>query len=737
MSRYVNIKIKNLLFLSATLFAFISINSAAYSQIPDVDFQTTPDINSFQQYTDESDVYYKNGMEFLNSKQYTKAIDAFEKALSLAPNRTTTRINLAVTYINRGTYFYNQLKDFDKSASDYRNAIYLLKYDNFVPTSDMAAENLGVVKADLDNIYKDAQISSAKSSRLRIARELRGQGKFREALVEFYESLEGNQTDFPIYTAIADISSVLQNEKIAIKYYRKAIEYNTNNADLHLKLAQSLNNSGDSENAIKEFNIALKTTKKEDQAEVLQDLENLWIKKLQDNPQDATAHMNLGVVLQKKGDFDGALKEYQFAEEINPNDITTRLNIGTLCQAKKDYSTAINAYNTILQVNPDNLLAHYYKGTALRDMGQLDDAVKEFQLVINKDASNTNAKEALFDTIKMFPDSQDVSAIFKTFADNNPTDAIAQYKYGFHLHSLKRLDEALEYYNKTIALDPKFADAYLNMAVIYKEKNQTNNAISSLQNGLKSAPKNQKLKEMLSSLNSQTVTSRYQNALNKHNQGKYDEAIKEYLSIIQISEPDADLYINLGAAYQASKKLNEAAGAYIKATQIDSKNSTAYYYLGTVYSAQGKNEDASKAYRKALALDPENKDIKQALKDSNQSIKDSSLQTGINEYNKGKYSEALLTFNTLSMKDPNNGNVYYYRGMVYDALKKYQLAVADYKLTIKFSPDLSYAYYAIAVDYDTLRNYPEAKKWYSFFIIKSTDKSDQYVKYARDRIKQI
>ena len=474
-----------------------------------------------------------------------------------------------------------------------------------------------------------------------------------------------------------------------------------------------------------------------DAAEVLQDLENLWVKKLQDNPQDASAHMNLGVVLQKKGDFDGALKEYQFAEEINPNDITTRLNIGTLCQAKKDFTTAINAYNTIIQVNPDNLLAHYYKGTALRDMGQLDDAVKEFQFVLNKDASNTNAKEALFDTIKMFPDSQDVSAIFKTFADNNPTDAIAQYKYGFHLHSLKRLDEALEYYKKTIALDPKFADAYLNMAVIYKEKNQPANAIYALQNGLKSAPKNQKLKDMLSSLNSQTVTSRYQNALKKHNQGKYDEAIKEYLSIIQISEPDADLYINLGAAYQASKKLNEAAGAYIKATQIDSKNSTAFYYLGTVYSALGKNQEASKAYQKALVLDPENKDIKQALKDSNQTIKDSSLQTGINEYNKGKYNEALLTFNTLSMKDPNNGNAYYYRGMVYDALKKYQLAIADYKLTIKFSSDLAYAYYAIAVDYDTLRNYPEAKKWYSFFIIKSTDKSDQYVKYARDRIKQI
>jgi len=734
MSKYMNVKIK---ILSSILFAFLAINKAAYCQIPDIDFPMNPNANVYKQYTDESDVYYKNGLDFLNSNQYTKAIDAFEKALSLTPDRVDTRINLAASYINRGTYFYSQLKDFNKSANDYRNAIYILKYDNNIPNSDLAAENLGIAKADLDNLLKAEQISTAKSSRLKMARELRGQGKFREASVEFYESLEGNQTDFPVYIAIGDVSSILQNEKNAVKYYRKAVAYNANNTDLHLKLARALNNSGDNENAIKEYDIALKTAKKEDKIEVLQDMEDLWVKKLQENPQDASAHMNLGVILQKKGDFEGALKEYQFAEAINPNDITTRLNIGTLFQAKKEYTTAINAYNTILQVNPENLLAHYYKGTALRDMGQLDDAVKEFQFVLSRDSGNDNAKEALFDTIKKFPNDQDVSAIFKTFADNNPTDAFAQYKYGFHLHSLKRLDEALEYYKKTIALDPKFTDAYLNIAVIYKEQNQPSNAVSALQGGLKVAPKNQKLKDLLASLTSETVTTRYQNALKKHNQKKYDEAIKEYLSIIQISEPDADLYVNLGAAYQASKRLNEAANAYIKATQIDKTNSTAFYYLGTVYSAQRKNQDASKAYQKALVLDPANDDIRQALNSSNQAIKDGALQKGINEYNKGKYSEALLTFNTLSMKDKNNGNIYYYRGMVYDALKKYQLAIADYKLAVKYKPDMSYAYYAIAVDYDTLKNYPEAKKWYNFFVGTSRDKTDQYVKYAKDRIKQI
>lgn len=125
------------------------------------------------------------------------------------------------------------------------------------------------------------------------------------------------------------------------------------------------------------------------------------------------------------------------------------------------------------------------------------------------------------------------------------------------------------------------------------------------------------------------------------------------------------------------------------------------------------------------------------LNDAKKALCESALQKGIDQYNKAKYNDALLTFNTLTMKDPSNGLIYYYRGMVYDELKKYQLAVADYKSAIKFKSDLTYAYYAVAVDYDTLKNYPEAKKWYNFFISISKDKTDQYVKYAKERAKQI
>lgn len=730
---------KKMLFLaaSAAIFSVLFIKNPVIADDSDINLLQDPNTEQTQQYSDEGDVYYKRGLEFLNSNQFTKAIDLLERSLGLSPNRQETRINLAVAYINRGTYFYRDLKDDYKSLNDYRNAIFLLKYDSIVPSSVIATENLGIAKEDLNNVLKNAQISTDKASRLKIAKELRGEGKFREALVEYMESLQGNNNDLAVYIAAGDMCSILQNDKSAVKYYKKAVAINTNNSNLHLKLAKSLHNTGDVENALKEYNVALNNTKEENKAEVLKTLETIWVKKLQENPQDATAHMNLGVILQKEGDYEGALKEYQFAEAINPNDITTRLNIGTLYQANKDYATAISAYNSILQIKPDDLLAHYYLGTAYKDAGQVDSAIKEFQSVLNADPNNVKAKEALFETIKMNPDNQEVASIFKTLADNNPADAFAQFKYALHLHSSSRLDEAISYYKKTIAIDPKFVEAYLNIANIYKQQKLASNAVITLENGLKALPKNQKLTDLLNSIKSESATFRYQTALKKHKECKYDEAIKEYLYVIQVSQPDSDLYVNLGAAYQASKKLNEAANAYKKASEINSKNSTAFYYLGTVYSAQSKNEEALKSYEKALSLDTSNEDIKQALIETKQEIKDSALQKGINEYNKAKYNEALLTFNALSMKDSQNGFIYYYRGMVYDALKKYQLAIADYKLAVRYKPDLAYAYYATAVDYDSLKNYPEAKRWYKVFVEKSTDKSDQYVKYATVRIKQI
>jgi|GEM_PF-421820 len=695
---------------------------------------------NYSQYLDESDIYYKKGMESYRENEYSKAIDMLKKALELAPDRIKTRTNLAVIYINRGTYFFNKENELEKAASDYRKAIYYLKHDGYKPSTDLARENLDIAENNLNTVLSEMggmEKEKDNSTKLKQARTLRGQGKFREAIVEFKKILEAGHDEPEILEALGDIYRAIQKPKIAAFYYEKAISKNEEDPALHLKFAKTLQNTGKNDLAVKEFNIALNTDKAEKREEILRALENIWVERIKKDPRDASAHMNLGVVLQKKGDLKGALREYKIAESINPNDITTRLNLGTLYQAKKQYNTAIKAYDTILQVKPDHPLAHYYKGTVLRDSGKLEDAIKEFQVVLRKDPDNKKAKEALFETVQLFKNPEDTLNILSTFARNNPKDPVAQFKYAFYLHSKDRFDEAMEYYHRTLKADPTYTDAYLNIANIYKQKNQISLAVSILEKGMKVMPENNRIEEMMTFIKSEVATVRYQYALQMHTKGEYEKAINEYKNIIQISEPDSDLYVNLGAAYQALEDNEKAVNAYKKAVEINDNNSTAYYYLGTAYFGAEDYEKALKAYQKALAINPEDENIKEAIESSKQVMTDKILEKGIIEYNQGKYKQALLTFNTALITAPENADIYYHRGMVYDALEKYPLAISDYKHAVKYEPGLDIAYYALAVDYDILKNYSEAKKWYEKFINEADNQNDEFVKYSKQRISQL
>lgn len=719
---------------AAAIFSTFNLQALAQDYGLPPSFQDiTNNAGNYSQYLDEADIYYKKGMEHFSAKEYSKAIESLKKALGLAPERSEIRVNLSAAYINKGSYFFNQETGIEQAANDYRNAIYYIYYDGHNISSKLAEENMFIAQSNLNNAVDALKIDS----RLKTAKALRGQGKFTEAIVEYQEALKKERNNSGLYEEIADVYKVLQKGKLASEYYKKALALNQSKPELHLKYAKALQDSGNNEIAVKEFHIALNTSKNEQKTEILTNLESIWIEKIKNNPQDVSAHMNLGVVLQKKGDLEGAMREYKIAESISPNDITTRLNIGTLFQAQKNYTNALRAYDTILQVRPEHVLAHYYKGTALKEMNLLTEAINEFNQVLRIDARNTMAKEALFETVMLFPDKNDVFNALSAFARNNPTDADAQYKFAFHLHTLNRAEEALDYYNRTINIAPDFVDAYLNIATIYKETNQPELAISTLKTAHERIPDNKKITEMISIIDSDAATQQYNKALQMHTDGKYKEAILEYNKIIAISEPDSDLYVNLGAAHQALNNNKEAIQAYEKAVTIDTKNSTAFYYLGTVYSQQEDFDKALKNYRKAFTLDPKNETVRQAIEASKKQISSKLLEKGITEYTQGKYKESLLTLNTVLINDSTNAEAYYQRGMINDAIKKLPLAISDYALAVKYDPELSMAYYAMAADYDILKNYPEAKKWYRKFVEKSQNQDDEYVKYSKKRLSQL
>ena len=84
------------------------------------------------------------------------------------------------------------------------------------------------------------------------------------------------------------------------------------------------------------------------------------------------------------------------------------------------------------------------------------------------------------------------------------------------------------------------------------------------------------------------------------------------------------------------------------------------------------------------------------------------MNKAVELFDKNEYNEALVLLNSSLNHYNKNGYAYYYRGMTYDVLNKYNNAISDYKNAIKYEPDLLTAYYSMAICYENLNNIQEA-----------------------------
>lgn len=698
---------------------------------------------AFSQYEYNADSnyakYYDQGIQYYNSNEYSKAIEQFTQALKLAPNNAPIRNNLAASYISRGTYYHNTAKNFDEAIDNYLDAIYYLKYDapENAPASPNATDNLNIVTKNLANAFLATGSSIDNTSNLfKKAKDLRTKGKFRASIVTYYMALEKSPQNPEALEAIGDMYKVLQNNERAAKAYEKAMDNKGGTAALFVKAGLTYEKADNINEAIKAYNKASELDPKNPDA--LNALQRIWENQIKINPRNAPAHANLGTVLQKKGDLEGAKAQYEAAEAIEPNNIFVRLNLGTLYQAKGDKKTAIRAYDTILQIEPKNTLAHYYKATALKELRDYAGASRELNSILQYEPNSDLAKKELIEIAKLKGESTgEVVNLLKDIADKNPSDAKSQYDAAFEAHSKGDLTTAITYYKKTIALNPKMFDAYANLGAALLSKKQYNEAEDVLNKASAINPSNDKVQSLLSQIKDVQKSSKYQDALTLHQQGKIKEAILAYEEAYKSDPNNAELLTNLGAAYQSNKNYDMAIDKYKKAVVIDPNSAIPYYYMANAQAAKGDTKEAIINYKKALSIEPNNTQYKEALQSVEAGQAEDLLANALKDYNSKQYSKAKITIEQALKVDPNNASAYYYMGLIMEGLNNSNLAIANYKKSIQLDPKMDNAYYALGIVLDKVNDKAGAKDAFTKYVQLAGNRSDAFVNYAKSRIKQL
>jgi len=333
-------------------------------------------------------------------------------------------------------------------------------------------------------------------------------------------------------------------------------------------------------------------------------------------------------------------------------------------------------------------------------------------------------------------------------SDSN--DAIDYLEKGNSCLESKKFEEAIEYYNKAIALksdDPtiynnrgkaynnldnykkaikdydKAADLdhnnstiYLNRGNAYYNWKKYEEAIKDYDKSADLDPHNPKV--YFNRGNAYDGLEKYEEAIRDYdkaadldqnnpdtylnrgdaynNLGNYKEAIKDYNKAIELDPDDPKIYSNRGNTYANLGKYKEAIDDYNKAIALDPTLSAAYFNRGTAYLNLEKYEEAIKDYGKAVALDPDDPDIY--------------CNRGSAYYTLEKYEEAIKDYNTAADLDPGDPDIYLNRGNAYAKLEKYEDAIKDYNKAVNLEPTLSVAYMNRGNTYASLKKYEEAIK---------------------------
>jgi Flp pilus assembly protein TadD len=137
---------------------------------------------------------------------------------------------------------------------------------------------------------------------------------------------------------------------------RHALEVTENNWLAHLNFGSALDEKGQFDEAIREFQDAIRL-----------------------KPDYVLAHNNLGVAIVRKGQIDEGISQYHEAIRLKPDYALAHNNLGIALARKGQIGEAIREFHEAIRLKPDFAQAHYNLGIALVRKGQSDEAIREFQ----------------------------------------------------------------------------------------------------------------------------------------------------------------------------------------------------------------------------------------------------------------------------------------------------------------------------------------------------------------------
>ncbi|HLG13870.1 MAG TPA: tetratricopeptide repeat protein [Blastocatellia bacterium] len=132
------------------------------------------------------------------------------------------------------------------------------------------------------------------------------------------------------------------------------------------------------------------------------------------------------------------------AATLNPADSSAHYNLGLIYQQRGQVEEAKTSFRRAIEIDPDEIDAHYQLGRIARAEGRAADAISHFDSVVSREPEHGQG-EVWREIGRTYLDAaqyEDALAALERFVDKRPSDAEARYHLGLALHHLGRSAEA-------------------------------------------------------------------------------------------------------------------------------------------------------------------------------------------------------------------------------------------------------------------------------------------------------
>ena len=544
------------------------------------------------------------------------AIDALERAASLAPKDANVRFQLGVQLARSG-----------KTSE----AIQQLQAAERIRPSDAETHHQLALLLE-----KAGETERARGERARFT-ALKSEGDKEAAIARF--NAEGNRF----------LSA--GNPKAAAENYRKAVQLKPSVGKLHYNLSLALDRLGDIPSEQKELERAVELDPNlavvHNQLGLLAlqggqyvEAEQRFKKALAIDPKFAEAESNLGVLYSQQGKHAEAASLFQQATQNDPKYARAYVNLGLLMAQQGASPEAERQFLTAIQVDSSYAGAYAALGMLQAKTGHGPEAVKNFQQAV---ALEPGSAEAHLNLGIALVDQFDRPGGFKEFSEAarlDPNLSAVHYNLGRFFFETGKYEDAGRELETAIRLQPDSAGALYFLALTAKQENELERSTELLQKVVDLQPGNADAQYLLGqnlerSGNTPGAIGHWKAAVQgdpNHSQALYNLA----RSLAKMHDPEAKQYQDRFEALQRNQRITdrvselgnfalEAANAKNWPQAIEQMNEAIqlcgtcsqsehlHKNLALFYGRTGNIGEAEKELHTALALAPDDADAQNAL----------------------------------------------------------------------------------------------------------------------------